>query len=332
MKESSDHFNDIVLYTTPDGRVSLEVNVENETVWLSQAHMEILFNKSKKTISEHIGNIFKEGELVKAAVVRKSRTTAADGKTYHVNHYNLDVIISVGYRVKSQRGTQFRIWATQVLRQYLVQGYILNQQQLSQQVKNMEDLQKAVRLVAEIAKRQELSPAETHGILSVLDRYSYALTILDEYDHETLRISDTSTSKQTGIQYEEAKMQIDLWREKKKLSSLFGNEKDGSFKSSLATIYQTFDGRELYPSIEEKAAHLLYFVVKNHSFSDGNKRIAAALFAWFLDRNDYLYLPNGQKRLADNALVALTLMIAQSNPAEKNIIVKVVINLINLKN
>jgi prophage maintenance system killer protein len=322
----------ITIFQSTDGKVTLEVNLENETVWLSQKQMELLFTKSKKTVSEHIQNVFKEGELNESAVVRKFRTTASDGKTYETNHYNLDVVISVGYRVKSQRGTQFRIWATNVLKQYLVQGYALNQLRLEQHQLRIQDLQKTVRLMADLSQRHPLSSDETSGILSILENYSYALSILDDYDHQRLAVRHTHSGEEAPIHYKEAVQQIQLWKEKEKLGPLFGNEKDDSFKSSLATIYQTFGGQELYPSIEEKAAHLLYFIVKNHSFSDGNKRIAAGLFVWFLLRNRCLFRPNGEKRIADNALVALTLLIAESKPQEKNVIIHVVINLINQKN
>ena len=322
----------ITIFQSADGQVTLEVNLENETVWLSQKQMEILFSKSKKTVSEHIQNVFKEGELDESTVVRKFRTTASDGKAYETNHYNLDVVISVGYRVKSQRGTQFRIWATNVLKQFLVQGYVLNQSKLEKQQQRLSDLQKAVRMLSNLSQRRDLSSKEAQGIFSILEHYSYALSILDDYDHQRLAVRHTHSGEEAPIRYEEAARQIQLWKEKEKLGPLFGNEKDDSFKSSLATIYQTFDGQELYPSIEEKAAHLLYFIVKNHSFSDGNKRIAAGLFVWFLLRNNYLFRPNGEKRIADNALVALTLLIAESKPQEKNVIIHVVINLINQKN
>lgn len=324
--------NQITIYQADDQQVSIEVQVGQDSVWLTQAQMALLFDRGYKTISKHILNAFKEGELEKSSVVAKFATTASDGKTYQVEHYNLDVIISVGYRVKSKRGTQFRIWATQVLRKYLIEGYALNEKRLREQEQNLKNLQEAVHLAVQVVHQQALTPTETKGILSVLDRYSHALTVLDQYDHQTLHIADTSSTGQQSLSYEEAMEQILLWREKERLGPLFGNEKDDSFKSSLMTIYQTFDGQELYPSIEEKAANLLYFVVKNHSFSDGNKRIAAALFVWFLLRNNYLYNSEGRKRIADNALVALTLMIAQSKPEEKDIIVKVVVNLINAKN
>ena len=328
MKEESQ----IAIYQTNDHQTSIEVQVGQDSVWLTQAQMALLFDRDYKTISKHILNAFKEGELEKSSVVAKFATTASDGKTYQVEHYNLDVIISVGYRVKSKRGTQFRIWATQVLHKYLMDGYALNEKRLREQEQNLKNLQEAVHLVAQVVQKQILTPTEAQGILSILDRYSHALTVLDQYDHQTLHIADTRNVGQQPISYEEAMGQIRLWREKEGLGALFGNEKDESFKGSLTTIYQTFDGQELYPSIEEKSANLLYFVVKNHSFSDGNKRIAAALFVWFLLRNSYLYDLEGRKRIADNALVALTLMIAQSKPEEKDIIVKVVVNLINAKN
>lgn len=328
MKEDSQ----IVIYQTDDERINIEVQVGQDSVWLTQAQLALLFDRDYKTISKHILNAFKEGELEKSSVVAKFATTASDGKTYQVEHYNLDVIISVGYRVKSKRGTQFRIWATQVLHKYLMDGYALNEKRLREQEQNLKNLKEAVHLVAQVVQKQILTPTEAQGILSILDRYSHALTVLDQYDHQTLHIADTRNVGQQPISYEEAMGQIRLWREREGLGALFGNEKDESFKGSLTTIYQTFDGQELYPSIEEKSANLLYFVVKNHSFSDGNKRIAAALFVWFLLRNNYLYDLEGRKRIADNALVALTLMIAQSKPEEKDIIVKVVVNLINAKN
>lgn len=319
----------ITIFQSEDGKVTLNVNLEKDTVWLSQKQMAFLFDRDYKTISKHVNKVFEEGELERDSVVAKFATTADDGKTYQVEYYSLDVIISVGYRVKSRRGTQFRIWATTVLREYLVQGYALNQPRLEKQRQRISDLQKAVQLMSSLAKRHELSPDQAHGILSILETYSFALSVLDDYDHQRLQIRETHPSREAPITYDQAMQQIRLWREKEKLGSLFGNEKDESFKGSLATIYQTFDGQELYPSIEEKAAHLLYFVVKNHSFSDGNKRIAAGLFVWFLLRNKYLFRPNGEKRIADNALVALTLLIAESKPEEKEVIIHVIVNLIN---
>ena len=322
----------VSIYQSEDGMVSLEVNLEKDTVWLSQKQMALLFHRDYKTISKHVNRVFDEGELEREATVAKFATVQMEGDrevVREIEHYNLDVIISVGYRVKSRQGTQFRIWATNVLRQYLVEGYALNQSRLERHQQRIQELQKAVQLMSSLAKRHELSPDQAHGILSILETYSFALSVLDDYDHQRLQIRETHPSREAPITYDEAMQQIRLWREKEKLGSLFGNEKDESFKGSLATIYQTFDGQELYPSIEEKAAHLLYFVVKNHSFSDGNKRIAAGLFVWFLLRNKYLFRPNGEKRIADNALVALTLLIAESKPEEKEVIIHVIVNLIN---
>ena len=324
--------NQIAIFQTEEGRSQVEVNVIDETVWLSQAQMCVLFDKNKRTVSEHIRNIFKEGELQEQAVVRNFRTTAADGKSYTVYHYNLDVIISVGYRVKSLSGTQFRIWANNILKQYLIQGYALNEEKLKVEQEKLNDLKRTIALSSRLFQTENLSASQSQGILAILEKYSHALTVLDDYDHQRLTIDGTQALGHPKISYEEAIGQIQLWRDKEKLGGLFGNEKDDSFKGSLATIYQTFGGAELYPSIEEKAANLLYFIVKNHSFSDGNKRIAAAIFVWFLERHQYLYNASGEKRIADNALVAFTLLIAESKPDEKETIVKVIINLINGKN
>ena len=324
--------NQIAIFQTEEGRSQVEVNVIDETVWLSQAQMCVLFDKNKRTVSEHIRNIFKEGELQEQAVVRNFRTTAADGKSYTVYHYNLDVIISVGYRVKSLSGTQFRIWANNILKQYLIQGYALNEEKLKVEQEKLNDLKRTIALSSRLFQTENLSASQSQGILAILEKYSHALTVLDDYDHQRLTIDGTQALGHPKISYEEAIGQIQLWRDKEKLGGLFGNEKDDSFKGSLATIYQTFGGVELYPSIEEKAANLLYFIVKNHSFSDGNKRIAAAIFVWFLERHQYLYNASGEKRIADNALVAFTLLIAESKPDEKETIVKVIINLINGKN
>jgi prophage maintenance system killer protein/transcriptional regulator CtsR len=323
---------EIVIYQTKEGQASLKVNLVEETVWLNQEQMCQLFEKNKRTISEHVRNIFKEEELQESSVVRKFRTTARDGKDYNINYYNLDVIISVGYRVKSQKGTQFRIWANKILKDYLVTGYALNEKRLQAQIEKYEALKQSIRLIDTIVDRKLLSTSESEGLLKVIGDFSYALDTLDRYDYGKLKLVRLSDRIAKGISYEEAKVAIKTMRGRLSDSTLFGREKDNSFSSSLDTIYQTFDGKELYPSIEEKAAHLLYFIVKNHSFVDGNKRIAAAIFTWFLDRNDLLYKPDGMKRIADNALVALTLMIAMSDPKEKDVITTIIVNLINRDN
>jgi prophage maintenance system killer protein len=250
-----------------------------------------------------------------------------------VSFYNLDVIISVGYRVKSIQGTQFRQWATQRLKDYLVQGYAINEKRLQEAVGKFQDLNNAVKLAAKVRNSVALTTGEAKGILGVIEQYAYALETLDKYDHQKLTIdSDISETEIQKLSYEEAIHQINIWRDYQKAGKLFGNEKDQSFKSSLDTIYQTFDSVDLYPSLEEKAANLLYFVVKNHSFSDGNKRIAAGLFIYFLDMNQKLYSDLGNKRIGDNALVAITIMIAESKSEEKDIMVKLVVNLINSNN
>jgi prophage maintenance system killer protein len=325
----------ITIYHSADGSVATEVRLEGDTVWLSQKQMADLFDKDVRTINEHVINAFEEGELAREATIRNFRIVRQEGQRQverEIEHYNLDVIISVGYRVKSKQGTQFRIWATRVLKDHLVQGYTLNQQRLEAQQEKMDELRQAIALSARLIHNKNLSPDESRGILTILEKYSHALTVLDDYDHQRLQVTGTRTLAHEKIAYDEAMRQILLWRKQENLGGLFGNEKDDSFKSSLETIYQTFDGKELYPSIEEKAANLLYFIVKNHSFTDGNKRIAAAIFVWFLQRHDFLYNAVGEKRIADNALVAFTLLIAESKPEEREVMVKVIINLINGKN
>jgi prophage maintenance system killer protein len=320
---------EIIIYQAPDGSSELDVKVEKETVWLSLNQMASLFDRDKSVISRHIANIFKERELEQTAVVAKNATTASDGKTYLVDFYNLDVIISVGYRVKSQRGTQFRIWANRVLKEYLLKGYAVNQNAKAEQ---LEELKSAVKLLANVLEQKELSADEATGMLKVITDFTYALDTLDRYDYQQLEISDTTREDSFHATYEKAVQAIAELRDKFGSGGLFGNEKDGSFRSSIATIYQTFDGVELYPSVEEKAAMLLYLVVKNHSFSDGNKRIAAFLFLWFLSGNAILYKPDGSLLIGNNTLVALTLMIAESRPEEMEVMIKVVVNLINKQN
>ncbi|RQO75254.1 cytochrome C biogenesis protein CycH [Pedobacter sp. KBW06] len=322
----------IIIYQSSNGETSIDVKLHDETVWLTQGQMQLLFDQTKQNVSLHINNIFKEGELIVDSVVKDSLTTAKDGKKYKVRYYSLDVIISVGYRVKSKKGTQFRMWANSVLKEYLVKGYSINEKRLKEQEKQLNELKSTVNLLSNVLTTKELNSDEATGLLKVVTDYAYALDILDKYDHQQLKIEGTTQKELFIIDYTEAKKAIYDLKDKFGGSSLFGNEKDESFKGSISAIYQTFDGVDLYPSVEEKAAHLLYFVVKNHSFSDGNKRIAAYLFVWFLDKNNILYKPDGSKRIADNALVALTLMIAESKSDEMEIMVKVIVNLINIKN
>lgn len=324
--------NQIVIYQTPDGETSIDVALDQDTIWLTQSQIVDLFQSSKANISEHIKHIFNSKELDQEATVRKIRTVRKEGKrniSRELEHYNLDMIISVGYRVNSIRGTQFRIWSNKILKEYLVKGYTLNEKRLQEQSQQFEALKQTVRMMGNVLVTQELTSDEASGLLKVITDYTYALDVLDKYDHRRLTIEATHPQQAFVATYEDAMKAIQGLKNKFGGSSLFGNEKDESFQSSIATIYQFFGGQELYPSIEEKASHLLYFVVKNHSFSDGNKRIAAFLFVWFLEKNNILYREDGTKRIADNALVALTLMIAESKPEEKDIIVQVVVNLIN---
>jgi prophage maintenance system killer protein len=323
----------VVIYQSADGEASLAVRLEQETVWLSQKQMAELLDKDSDTIGLHIRNIYKEGELEPGATTEESSVVQNEGGRKvqrKLKFYNLDVIISVGYRVKSQRGTQFRQWATRVLREHLVEGYTINQNRIEEQAQKLSEMQQAVDLLSRTLEQQQLVNELGKDVLRVIADYSYALSLLDRYDHGTLSIEKTSGPTEFVLDYESANKIVQSM--KGDFDGLFGIEKDQGFKSAIGTIYQTFDGKELYPSAEEKAANLLYFIVKNHAFSDGNKRIAAAIFIYFLNANNILYRADGSKRLADNALVALTLLIAESKPEEKDTIVKVVVNLINRSN
>ena len=323
---------EIVIYRTKDKKIQFEVKLEQETVWLTQKQMGDLFDRDVRTINEHIQNIFKEKELKKNSVIRNFRITAADGKSYETNFYNLDVIISVGYRIKSQNGTRFRIWATNILKRHLIDGYTLNEQRLKEQTLKLQALQRTVKLIASMKDRKQPEYKEAMGLLEVISDYNYALGLLDDYDYKRLKISHISKEEKFILSYEAALKAVEKLKEKFCGSDLFGVTRDKSFESSIAAVYQTFSGKDLYPSIEEKAANLLYFIVKNHSFIDGNKRIAASIFLWFLEKNAILYKEDGSKRIADNALVALTLMVAESKPSERDVIVTLVVNLINKNN
>ena len=323
----------IVIYQTEDGKTQIDVRLENETVWLTQAQMAELFKSSRTNVLEHIQHIYEDEELEKEATCRNFRQVRQEGKRT-VNRaiimYNLDMIISVGYRVNSKRGVKFRQWANKVIKDYLVKGYAVNERIRHEQIGELRQL---VGMLGRTLQNQKvISNDETTALFEVVTDYTYALDTLDNYDYERLSIDKTTKEEPFHATYENAMEAIDGLREKFGGSVLFGNEKDDSFKSSIGQIYQTFGGEELYPSVEEKAAMLLYLVTKNHSFSDGNKRIAATLFLWFLNNNGILYREDGSKRLADNTLVALTLMIAESKTEEKDVMVKVVVNLINQKN
>jgi len=319
--------NAIIFYKSPDGITSLDVHLEHDTVWLSQKQLAELFQRERSVITKHLRNVFVEGELDEKSNVQNMHIAFSDKP---VALYSLDVIISVGYRVKSQQGTQFRIWATKVLKDHIVKGYSINEQRFRVQAEKLTEMRRTVELLARTLANQELVSETGKDVLRVITDYAYALTLLDRYDHGTLAIEETTRQALHVINYDEA---IGIVASMKgEFDGLFGIEKDQGFKSALGAIYQTFGGEELYPSVEEKGANLLYFVVKNHAFSDGNKRIAAALFIYFLGMNAILYRADGSKRLADNALVALTLLIAESRPEEKETIVKVIVNMINRSN
>lgn len=328
--------NQIVIYKTNDGQTAIEVRMENETVWLTQAQMAELFQKDRTVIGRHIRNVFREGELDEKVVCAKFAHTTQHGaikgkqQKQEVVLYNLDVIISVGYRVRSQRGVQFRQWANRVLKDYLLKGFAVNERIRRNQIGELRQL---VQMVGRTLQNQPLlNNDENQALFDIVVDYTYALDTLDDYDYQRLGVIETTQEEKFQATYENAMQAIAALRQKFGGSTLFGNEKDDSFKSSIGQIYQTFGGNDLYPSVEEKAAMLLYLVTKNHSFSDGNKRIAATLFLWFLNNNGILYREDGSKRIADNTLVALTLMIAESKPEEKDVMVKVVVNLINQKN
>lgn len=325
--------NSIEIYRSQDGSVQLNVKLENETVWLTQSQMAELFGVDRTSIVRHIRNIYKSEELEESSTCAKNAQVRIEGQRQIVReipYYNLDMIISVGYRVNSKNATSFRRWATSVLKQYLIKGYAINQQIKLDRYNELKDV---VRLMSRaVGLQDKVTTDEYSGLFNVISDYVYALDTLDQYDYQSLSISKTTKDEPFRATYDNAMGAISALKEKFGGSKWFANEKDDSFKSSIGQIYQTFGGEELYPSVEEKAAMLLYLVVKNHSFSDGNKRIAAMLFLWFLNNNRVLYAEDGHKRIADNTLVALTLMIAESRTEEKDVMVKVVVNLINREN
>jgi len=320
---------EIVIYRAKDKKIRLEVKLEQETVWLSQEQIAKLFKTERSVITKHLGNIFHSNELDEKSNVHFLHIALSDKP---VKFYSLDVIISVGYRVNSSRATQFRIWATNVLKRHIINGYTLNEKRLKEQTLKFQALQRAVKLIGSMKDRKQLEYKEAVGLLEVISDYSYALGLLDDYDYKRLKITKTSKEERFVLSYEAAIEAVNKLKERIGNSEFFGTERDKSFKSSVSSIYQTFDGKDLYPSVEEKAANLIYFIVKNHSFIDGNKRIAASIFLWFLEKNSILYREDGSKRIADNALVALTLMIAESKPSERDVIVMLVVNLINKSN
>jgi len=316
---------EIVLYQAPDGSVKLDVRLERDTIWLNLNQMAALFDRDKSVISRHLRNVFREGELDRESVVAFFATTAADGKTYQVEYYNLDAIISVGYRVNSKRGTQFRIWATQVLRDHILQGYTVN-------ARRLQELQQTIRLVSTLADRRALSGEEATGLLRVVHDYAVALKLLDDYDHG--RIPPVRGDRETAepISLEEAWRVIGELKERYSAGELFGVEQGNRLGGILAGVFQTVGGADVYPTIADKAAHLLYFLVKDHPFVDGNKRIGAALFLRFLEKNGLLYRSDGSRLLSEEELVALTLLLAESSSKDKDSLVRLTAYLLSSKN
>ncbi len=315
---------EIVIFQAPDGCIELNVRLEQETIWLSLNQLAVLLDRDKSVISRHLRNIYKDGELAREATVAKYATVQNEGGRdirRQIEYFNLDAVISVGYRVNSKRGTQFRIWATRILKDHLLKGYTVNQARLS-------DLNQAVKLIATTARRRDLSGDEAKALLSLVGDYNRALNLLDDYDRQ--RVSRPKAVGQVihPLNHEEARRIIDGLRERFAESTIFGVEKDQGLESSLGAIMQTFAGEDVYPSLEEKAANLLYFLVKNHSFVDGNKRIAATLFLWFLKSNGALVSSTGEPLVSDAALVALALMIAESRPEEKEILTRIIAHLL----
>lgn len=329
MHNSDSH---IEIYQTPDGNTELNVRLDGDSVWLSQAQLALLYGTDRTSIGRHIRNIYKSEELDENSTCAKIAQVRFEGKRRierAILTYNLDMIISVGYRVNSKHATQFRIWANRILKEYLIKGYVVNQHA---KIEQFNELKHTIAIMGEVLKAKSVTHDEAVGLLRVISDYSYGLDTLDRYDYQSLEIDKTTSEEKFIATYENALEALATLKHKFGGSELFAHEKDDSFKSTMGVLYQTFDGKELYPSIEEKAANLLYLTVKNHSFSDGNKRIAAFLFLWFLEKNGILYRTDGTRLLDNNTLVAITLMIAESKTEEKDIMTKVVINLINKNN
>jgi len=317
---------EVVLYRAPDGSIALDVRLEQETVWLNLNQMAALFGRDKSVISRHLRNIYREGELDREATVANFATVQLEGGrevVRQVEYYNLDAIISVGYRVNSRRGTQFRIWATQVLREHLVKGYTAN-------ARRLQELRQTIQVVASMTEQRLLSGDEAAALLRLVRDYADSLVLLDDYDHGRLAAVVGRTSGAQPLAADEAQQLIATLRNQFGAGELFGREREpGRLEGILAAVFQTVFGRDAYPTLEEKAAHLLYFVVKDHPFVDGNKRIGAALFLRFLDKNHLLYTANGMRRISDEALVALTLLLAESRAGDKEALTRLVVALLN---
>lgn len=324
---------EIIIYEDNKGHAKLEVNLQNETVWLSQAQMAKLFKKDVRTISEHIKNVYKEGELEEKDTIIAKSGNSGIGLVKPTKYYNLDVVISIGYRVKSKEGTKFRIWATQKLRDYILKGFVLNEKRLRERnAKNLMELENAIHLLQSTIKSKRLELNEAEGLLHVISEYANSWVLLQQYDEGKLEIKKKKSKKAKALNYEDAIVSIDKLKSRliksKEATDLFGRERGYGLRAIIGNINQTFGGKELYPSIEEKAAHLLYFVIKDHPLTDGNKRSAALLFILFLQRNGLLLNKKGEKKINDNALVALALLIAQSSPKEKDVMIALTTNLL----
>lgn len=328
MKTNELNKGEIVIYKSKGGKTSLEVKLEKDTVWLTQQQITQLFNRDRTVITKHINNVFKEKELDEKSNVQKMHIPNSDKP---VAFYSLDIVISVGYRVKSKEGTQFRIWANQVLKDYLIKGYAINHKRLPEA--DLKELENALELIKNAVDRKSLTNEESTGLLKVITDYANSWILLQKYDSNKLEDPKKKHKPKYELTYEKAieaisKLKSDL-KSKKETSDLFGNERDGSFEGIIGNIYQTFGSEDLYPSIEDKASHLLYFIIKDHPFTDGNKRIGAFLFILFLSNNGYLFKANGERKINDNALVALALLIAESNPKQKDTMIKLVMNFLN---
>ncbi|MDA3840509.1 MAG: virulence protein RhuM/Fic/DOC family protein [Patescibacteria group bacterium] len=330
-KNNEKNKGEIIIYQTSKNEVDLKVRLENNTIWLDVYQIAKVFDIDRTGVVRHIQNIYKTGELIKKSTCAKIAQVAKDGKVRNMDVYNLDIIISVGYRVNSKKATNFRIWATSILKDYLVKGYSINKQRLVENQKRFRELQETIGFLERKSKSKILEGQEGE-ILGILADYSKTLTLLEEYDKSKLKT----------IKGRDGKFKLDLKKslniveelkkeliKKREAGEIFGNLKDKSFNGVIGNIYQTFGGKDLYSDLNSKAAHLLYLIIKDHPFSDGNKRIASFLFIYFLDKNDYLYRKNGEKKINDNALVAIALLVAESDPKEKEMIVKLIINLIN---
>ncbi len=319
--------NAIELYKSSNGETQIEVRFENETVWLSLNQIAELFGRDKSVISRHLKNIYKESELDYSSTVAKNATVQTEGKrniTREIDYYNLDAIISVGYRVNSKQGTQFRIWATNRLKEYLIKGYSVNQ-------KRLQELNQIVQIIAQ-SENNTNQISETKGLLNILTKYAKSFILLNQFDSNAIELRNLEENITYEIDYNEAVISINELKkqliQQKEATELFGNQKDQSFEGILKSVTQTFDGNYLYPTIEEQAANLLYFIIKDHPFSDGNKRIGAFIFVWFLEKNKHHLNNNGENKINDNALIALALLVAQSNPNEKELMIKLICNLI----